>query len=78
MNYEMIVSDLFHFIANRTQEGVLKVNNVEQVTFLKNNGNVMMVGIFDKDVSNHLYINCRVKQNLYLNRMSCVIEIACL
>lgn len=52
MNYELIVSDLFQFVANRTQDGILKVNNVDQVSFLKNNGNVMMVGVFDQDVSN--------------------------
>lgn len=52
MNYELIVSDLFQFVANRTQDGILKVNNVDQVSLLKNNGNVMMVGVFDQDVSN--------------------------
>lgn len=52
MNYEMIVSDLFQFVANRTQDGILKVNNVDQVSFLKKNGNVIMVGVFDQDVSN--------------------------
>ena len=46
----LICSDLLQFVANRTQEGILRINDMDELPFLQENGNVMMVGLFDEGV----------------------------
>lgn len=46
----LLFSDILHFVANRTEDGILRVNNIDQIKFLQDNGNVMMVGIFEEGV----------------------------
>ena len=46
----LLTSDIIHFVANRTEDSILRVNDIEQIQFLQDNGNVMMVGLFDEEV----------------------------
>lgn len=58
----VICSDLLQFVANRTHDGIVRVNHMDQLPFLQENGNVMMVGLFDEAVDISQFLYCRVKQ----------------
>ena len=42
--------DLLHFVVNRTDDSILKVANKEQIEFIQEKGNALMVGLFTEGV----------------------------
>lgn len=42
--------DLLHFVVNRTDDSILKVANKEQVEFIQEKGNALMIGLFNEGV----------------------------
>ena len=71
--------DLLHFVVNRTDDSILKVANKEQIEFIQEKGNALMIGLFNEGVL-ILKINLfnRVMKNLFLRKMYSVIVIVSL
>ena len=42
--------DLLHFVVNRTDDSILKVANKEQIEFIQEKGNALMIGLFNEGV----------------------------
>lgn len=46
----LICSDLLHFVVNRTDDSILKISNKEQIEYLQERGNALMIGLFEEGV----------------------------
>lgn len=51
----LINRDLLQFVVNRTNDGILRVNDYSMITYLKDHGNAISIGLVNPDVIRILF-----------------------
>ena len=51
----LINRDLLQFVVNRTNDGILRVNDCSMITYLKDHGNAISIGLVNPDVIRILF-----------------------
>ena len=50
MRFSLTPSDLLHFAANHTSDGILRVTDEYSIDYLSKHGNGLILSLFDEDV----------------------------